>query len=432
MEDLPDNECETELYLHADETLESKVLKKSFKVTFINEDKNNFKIKARDDSDTYIFHFRMADWANRKETDFTLQIHNFDLLLKAARLAIEKRRVVLSKIYDNLQLTFHYTNIFEDKTLSFELHSQLSDEEEKELIGKYYEDSEMVYETTTVDYRAEIVKYNKNFEDYGDRNIVRVTVKNIGTCVWEREVASLRCVPEFSTLICKEYYFEEDVIAGDEIEIALEFLKREEENLEPPYFTCLHLHMNHQNYTPMLVLDFDNSFTTKKTKLEMPKISYNKDNEEDNKNKINDNEEDNEENNKNKINDNEEDNEKDNKNKINVIEGDTEEDNKNAINDNEEDKKEEKKNKINAIEEEKDNKKKITKNDVKEKKETKKEQPKEKPKKEVSQKDDDENEEEKLKKMNPFQRRIYELNKKAKNSEKEKNEQKGWRKNFKK
>jgi hypothetical protein len=34
--------------------------------------------------------------------------------------------------------------------------------------------------------------------------------------------------------------------------------------------------------------------------------------------------------------------------------------------------------------------------------------------------------------MTPFQRRIYELNKKAKNSEKEKNEQKGWRKNFKK
>ena len=428
MEDLPDNECETELYLHADETLESKVLQKSFKVTFINEDKNNFKIKARDDSETYIFHFRMADWANRKETDFTLQIHNFDLLLKAARQAIEKRRVVLSKIYENLQITFHYTNIFEDKIISFELHPQLSDEEEKELIGKYYEDSEMVYETTTVDYRAEIVKYNKNFEDYGDRNIVRVTVKNIGTCVWEREVASLRCVPEFSTLICKEYYFEEDVIAGDEIEIALEFLKREEENLEPPYFTCLHLHMNHQNYTPMLVLDFDNSFTTKKTKLEMPKISYNKDNEEDNKNKINDNEEDNEENNKNKINDNEE----DNKNKINVIEGDTEEDNKNAINDKEEDKKEEKKNKINAIEEKKDNKKKIIKNDVKEKKETKKDQPKEKPKKEVSQKDDDENEEEKLKKMTPFQRRIYELNKKAKKSEQAKNEQKGWKKNFKK
>lgn len=387
MEDLPDNEYETELYLHADETLESKVLKKSFKVTFINEDKNNFKIKARDDSDTYIFHFRMADWANRKETDFTHQICNFDLLLAAARQAIEKRRVVLSKIYENLQITFHYTNIFEDKIISFELHPQLSDEEEKELIGKYYEDSEMIFETTTVDYRAEIVRYNKNFEDYGDRNIVRVTVKNIGTCVWEREVASLRCVPEFSTLICKEYYFEEDVIAGDEIEIALEFLKREEENLEPPYFTCLHLHMNHQNYTPMLVLDFDNSFITKKSELEIPKISFNEDNEKENKNKIND---------------------------------------------NEEDKKEEKKNKINAIEEEKDNKKKITKNDVKEKKETKKEQPKEKPKKEVSQKDDDENEEEKLKKMTPFQRRIYELNKKAKKSEQTKNEQKGWKKNFKK
>ena len=175
----------------------------------------------------------------------------------------------------------------------------------------------MIYETTTVDYRAEIVRYNKNFEDYGDRNIVRVTVKNTGTCLWEREVASLRCVLEFSTLINKEYYFEEDVIAGDEIEIALEFMKREEENLEPPYFTCLHLHMNHQNYTPMLVLDFDNSFITKKTELEIPKISFNKDNEEDNKNKINDNEEDNEKENKNKINDNEEDNEKDNKNKIN-------------------------------------------------------------------------------------------------------------------
>ena len=68
-----------------------------------------------------------------KKQIFTHQINNnFDSLLEAVRQAIDKRRVVLSKIYDNLQLTFHYTNIFEDKTLSFELHPQLSEEEEKE------------------------------------------------------------------------------------------------------------------------------------------------------------------------------------------------------------------------------------------------------------------------------------------------------------
>jgi hypothetical protein len=110
------------MYLHADDTLESKILKKSFTITFINEDKYNFKIKARDDSDTYYYHFRISDWANRKETDFTHQINNFDLLLETVKLAIDKKRVVLSKIYDNLKLTFHYTNIFEDKILSFELH----------------------------------------------------------------------------------------------------------------------------------------------------------------------------------------------------------------------------------------------------------------------------------------------------------------------
>lgn len=176
--------------------------------------------------------------------------------------------VTLYKEFEILRITFYYTDIYEEKKIFFELHKQLSEEEEKELIGKYYEDSEALLETkNNTDYRAEIIKYSKEFEDYGDRNIIRAFIKNTGTTSWDKKISSLQCVPEFSSLICKEYFFDEDVIPGEEIEIALEFLKNEKNNLSPPYFTCLHLHVHPQNFDPMLVLDFDNAFVNKKTQV---------------------------------------------------------------------------------------------------------------------------------------------------------------------
>ena len=50
-------------------------------------------------------------------------------------------------------------------------------------------------------------------------------VENKGNCTWERRRTSFQCVPEFSTLLCNEYYLEEDVIPGDQVEIPLEFMK---------------------------------------------------------------------------------------------------------------------------------------------------------------------------------------------------------------
>ena len=104
-------------------------------------------------------------------------------------------------------IAFYYTVIFEKKKLVFELHNELSEEEEKDQIGMYYQDSEKIYEENNRDYKIKIISFNREFEDYGDRNIVRLVIENKRTCTWEEQRASLICVPEFSTLLCKEYIF---------------------------------------------------------------------------------------------------------------------------------------------------------------------------------------------------------------------------------
>ena len=228
MEDLPENSYETKMFLHQNESLDSKLLSKSYVVTFICEDDNNFKIKANDDEVNYLFHFRYTDYVNMKEKDFIYKINNFKLLLETVEKAINKNRVTLCNIGGSLKLTFYYTNIYDEKEMSFELHEQSTDEEEKELIGKFYAESEVIDETNDIDYRAEIANYNKDFEDYGDRKIIRATIRNIGTTTWKKGITSLQCVPEFSSLLCKEYFFEDEVIPGDEVEITLEFLENEE------------------------------------------------------------------------------------------------------------------------------------------------------------------------------------------------------------
>ena len=384
MEDLPENSYETKMFLHENESLDSKLLSKSYVVTFICEDDNNFKIKANDDDNNYLFHFRYTDYVNMKEKDFIYKINNFKLLLETVEKAINKNRVTLCNIGGSLKLTFYYTNIYDEKEMSFELHEQSTDEEEKELIGKFYAESEVIDETNDIDYRAEIVNYNKDYEDYGDKKIIRATIRNIGTTTWKKGITSLQCVPEFSSLLCKEYFFEEDVIPGDEVEITLEFLENEE-NLEPPYFTFMHLHIFLQNYEPMLVFDFNNSFINKKTELECPDIQF-KEKEEEKENKNN--------------------NITENKN--------------NTKND------DDNKSKNNNMDIKKEIKKEISEPKKIEKKEIKKTVPQ---KSNINDVDDDE--EEKLKKMTPVQRRIYLLNKKVNQGvqkEKDKEKRVGWKK----
>jgi len=395
MEDLPENSYETKMFLHQNESLDSKLLSKSYVVTFICEDDNNFKIKANNDDDNYLFHFRYSDYVNMKEKDFIYKINNFKLLLETVEKAINKNRVTLCNIGESLKLTFYYTNIYEEKEMSFELHEQLTDEEEKELIGKFYAESEVIDGTNDIDYRAEVVNYNKDFEDYGDRKIIRATIKNIGTTTWKKGITSLQCVPEFSSLLCKEYFFEDEVIPGDEVEITLEFLENEE-NLEPPYFTFMHLHILLQNYEPMLVFDFNNSFINKKIELECPDIQFKKEEEKDNKN--------------NSI----------TENKINTKNDDDNSNKNNTKND------DDNKSKNNNMDIKKEIKKEINEPKKIEKKEIKKTV---RQKSNINDVDDDE--EEKLKKMTPVQRRIYLLNKKVNQGvqkEKDKEKRVGWKK----
>ena len=188
-------------------------------------------------------------------------------MIETIKEAFEKKRLTLFKFYDSFMMTIFYTIIFKEEKISFELHQQSKDEEyEKKLIGKFYSESEPIEELQNIDYRAELVEYNTNFEDCGDRSIIKIKVKNIGNCTWDRHDTSFRCVPEFSTLLCNEYFLTEDIIPGDEHEIELEFMKGDPDNLEPPYFTFLHLNVNYQNYEPMLILDFNNAFKEEKNK----------------------------------------------------------------------------------------------------------------------------------------------------------------------
>jgi len=259
---------EKEVHLSMSEDLKAKMLEKKYKVKFICEDDNNFEIQATSDDnyDNYLYHFRMSDYVNMEGKDFIEKVKNFKLLLETIKTGFTKKKIVLWREYETLKITIYYMIIYEVKKISFELHPQLTHEQEKELIGKYYEDSEKIMETkNNNDYRAEIVKYDKQFIDYGDRDIIKVTIENKGTCSWPRFESSLKCVPEFSTLLCEDYVFDnDDVQPGEQVEVELEFLKNEEDNLEPPYFTFLHLHIHPENFDPMLILDFGDAFKNEK------------------------------------------------------------------------------------------------------------------------------------------------------------------------
>lgn len=61
---------ETVMRVNSKESLDSKLLEKSYIVTFMYEDELNFKIKACDDDENYIFHFRLSDWFNMKQKEF--------------------------------------------------------------------------------------------------------------------------------------------------------------------------------------------------------------------------------------------------------------------------------------------------------------------------------------------------------------------------
>ena len=261
------NFFEQTIYLNSSEELNSNKLKKSYLFSCTIED-NMFKITAMDDEDTYFLQFRLVDWIKRKEKDFVKLVNNYESILQNIKKAIEKERFVLYKLDAfALKMILYYTILFDEESISFELHKKSEDEEEeKELISKFYSESEPIIQENTRDYRAEKIDYSTNFVDEGDRSTIKLRLKNTGTCTWERGRASLQCVPEFSTLLCDEYFFDDDVQPDEEVDVYLEFLKGDPNNLNPPFFTCIQLHIHPRNFEPMIVLDFDEAFKDEKKK----------------------------------------------------------------------------------------------------------------------------------------------------------------------
>jgi len=261
------NFFEQTIYLNSCEELNSNKLKKSYFFSCTIED-NMFKITAMDDEDTFFLQFRLVDWIKRKEKDFVKLVNNYESILQNIKKAIEKERFVLYKLDAfALKMILYYTILFDEESISFELHKKSEDEEEeKELISKFYSESEPIIQENTRDYRAEKIDYSTNFEDEGDRSTIKLRLKNTGTCTWERGRASLQCVPEFSTLLCDEYFFDDDVQPDEEVDVYLEFLKGDPNNLNPPFFTCIQLHIHPRNFEPMIVLDFDEAFKDEKKK----------------------------------------------------------------------------------------------------------------------------------------------------------------------
>ena len=270
------NHIDSVLNLHASDSLDSEDLSQPFMLTFRNEDNNNFKMIADNGETQYICQFKVPDYVNLKEKDFTSQINNFTLLLTTIEKAIDKNKVVLNEENNAIKLTFYYTNIYDEKKISFELHKKLSEEEEKEKEKEKEKEQlakkESSYIDESAEYKAEIIEYSKKFEDFGDRNIIKVLIENKGTHFWPKEKTSFRCAQEFSNLICKEYFLDDDVSSGEQIELALEFLKNQKENLKQPYITSLNLHIHPKNIDPMLVLDFSEAYNNENIPFEGPEI----------------------------------------------------------------------------------------------------------------------------------------------------------------
>ena len=269
MEDEPQQEnfFEDTIFLNRNENLDSDKMEKSYLLSCTIEN-NMFKITACDDEETFLLQFKLVDWMTRKEKDFIKLVNNYELIMKTMKEGFENGRIVLYKIDSfALKLIIYYTIIFKEESISFELHKKSEDEEEeKRLISQFYSESEPIIQENNTEYRAEKIDYTTEFEDEGDRSIIRLRLKNTGVCTWERGRASLQCVPGYSTLLCKEYFFDDDIISGEEIEVPLEFIKNDPENLNPPFFTLLQLHIHPRNFEPMIVLDFDETFKDEQKK----------------------------------------------------------------------------------------------------------------------------------------------------------------------
>ena len=75
MEEEPEDYFQNTIYLNSNENFDSKKLDKSYLLASYVED-NMCKITAQDDEEMFLIQFRMPDWAQRKEKEFTKRINN--------------------------------------------------------------------------------------------------------------------------------------------------------------------------------------------------------------------------------------------------------------------------------------------------------------------------------------------------------------------
>ena len=251
MEDLPENFYETRIYLSKGEELESGKTQKMFLVSISNEDPNDFIIKATNadeqEEEEYILQLKYSDYITKVNRDFTRSFNSLKLLFDKLKSCFENEKVVIfRKTSYSIKIIF----FFNKKTLPFEL------------FPNFYAPSEEHLKINDREYKAELIKYDKKLEDYGDRYIVKCQIENVGTTTWDKRITSLVCLPEYSSFICNEYFFEEEVIPNEQIEVELEFLKNDE-ILKPPFFTFVYLQVNGVIFDPGLVLDFNDFFNEK-------------------------------------------------------------------------------------------------------------------------------------------------------------------------
>ena len=109
--------------------------------------------------------------------------------MKTIKEAYEKGRLVLYNPDGfSLMLKIYYTIIFKEENISFELHKKSEDEEEnKRLIGEFYSGSDSVVGKTDFRFKADLIGYKKKFEEYKETSFIKIRVKNIGTCTWDRK-----------------------------------------------------------------------------------------------------------------------------------------------------------------------------------------------------------------------------------------------------
>jgi hypothetical protein len=240
-----------------------------YNLEFVNEENKNFQIRAFNNKSSFSCYFSISDYLNIKERDFIEKVNNFELLCKELGNALKYKKARLCKMSDTLIFAVHYSIIYENKFIVFELHPE--NDGKQKIKGLYYKNAERIIdnfneknENYSHEYKAEIIKNSQVFEDCGDRYKMKVTLENKGTAPWPKKITSLKCVPRLSSVLCEDYIFADDIQPGSKIEVKLEFLKVLQKNLKAPYLTCLQLSVLPNKYEPFLVIDMRNPFSNDK------------------------------------------------------------------------------------------------------------------------------------------------------------------------